>query len=439
MSAPPGHDRGAAARPVDRLPPPRPVLALGLLAALLALLAGLVGWHLNEMLIASCGIGAAAVLLALFLLYRQATGRQAAQQALKDTIEDIRARIGGIVESAMDAIISVDENQRIVLFNRAAEQVFGWPRSAVLGQPLEMLIPERLRASHAAHMTRFGETGVTSRRMGDRTVLLGLRAGNEEFPIEASISQHLEHGRKLYTVILRDVTARMRAEQALRRSREELSELALASSSVREQEKSRIARELHDELAQALTALKMDAAWVREHLPGEQPALAAKLATMQALLDDTVAATRRISADLRPLMLDDLGLIPAVEWLVQNFTQRTGIACELAIGTPELELEDPYATTVFRIIQESLTNAARHARATQVEVTLERSGDAVLLCVRDNGAGFSPDDPRKPNSYGLLGLRERAYLLGGEVRIDSAPGRGTGIEVSIPVGGAVPP
>jgi signal transduction histidine kinase len=133
-------------------------------------------------------------------------------------------------------------------------------------------------------------------------------------------------------------------------------------------------------------------------------------------------------------MLDDLGLVPAVEWLVQNFTERSGIHCNLALAVPdELDLPEPHASAIFRILQESLTNVARHARASQVEVTLGRADDTVELKVRDDGRGFSPGDPRKPNSFGLLGLRERAYALGGTVNIDSRPAQGTRIEVRIPL------
>ena len=156
-----------------------------------------------------------------------------------------------------------------------------------------------------------------------------------------------------------------------------------------------------------------------------------KLALMQVLLDGTVAATRRISADLRPLVLDDLGLVAAADWLVQNFTSRTGVACELAV-VRKLDLADPHATTVFRALQESLTNIAKHAAASRVEVTLERDADSVVLTVRDNGRGFASGAPRKPESFGLLGLRERAYLLGGQVEIDSVPGRGTCVDRNAP-------
>ena len=163
-----------------------------------------------------------------------------------------------------------------------------------------------------------------------------------------------------------------------------------------------------------------------------------KLSGMQFLVDGTVAATRRISADLRPLVLDDLGLAAAADWLVQTFTARTGTPCELTVARGFDDVPDPHATTLFRALQESLTNIAKHAQANHVEVTLARDGEGITLLVRDDGKGFEAAHPRKPNSYGLLGLRERAYLLGGEVSIDSAPGRGTIIDMRLPEPGADP-
>ena len=429
-----------------------PLLILAAFTGLLALGAGLFGWFPKGMqLIAATG-GGATLLVAIFtaVYLNRRMGEQAAD---KHAAQNAAARVSGILESAMDAIITIGQDQRVVIYNEAAEKVFQWPRAEVIGQPLDKLIPARLRAGHAAHVARFGQIGVTSRRMGDHTVLTGLRADGTEFPIEASISQLSEDGQRFFTVILRDVTERVTALNALSHSREELRAFAAAASSLREQERTRIARELHDELAQSLTALKMDVTWLRERLPeglpeglpdvppdvppkrqpGSNEALHAKLRTMSQMLDVTVAATRRISADLRPLMLDDLGLVPAAEWLVQGFRSRTGVACELNISREHFDLPEPYATAIFRILQESLTNAARHANATLVEVTLGREEGCVLLTVQDNGDGFVTADPRKPLSFGLLGLRERVYLLDGEVGIESTPETGTRIEVRIPV------
>ena len=411
-----------------------PVIAVGSVTALLAGIAALAGWQRDFMLLTATAIGGLIAVPTLVVLYRELADRRSALRQL----HNVETRVALIVESAMDAIITIDERQHIVLFNKAAEEVFHCPRGEAVGAPLAWFIPERFRAGHQPLVKRFGADQGGSRRMGHARVVMGLRRNGEEFPIEASISQVVEHGQQFFTVILRDVTARVRAEEALRKSKDEIQSLALASSTAREQEKSRIARELHDELGQALTALKIDLGWLNENLGEPATEVARKLYSMQALLDGTVAAARRIAADLRPLMLDDLGLTAAADWLVQNFTTRTGIACELVLGEGELDLPDPYATTVFRVLQECLTNVAKHAQASQVEVTLERSAADVLLTVRDNGLGFAPEKPRNSGSFGLIGLRERAYLVGGEVAIESAPGHGTRVALRVPAQAGAP-
>lgn len=338
---------------------------------------------------------------------------------------DAAARLAALLDSAMDAIISIDEGERIVLYNRAAEATFGRSASQVLGQPLSILMPERFRGGHAAHVKHFSATGVTHRRKGEGMVLYGLRADGTEFPMDASISQIETDQGKLFSVIVRDVTERVKARQDLAR-------FATEASAIREQEKTRVARELHDELAQSLTALKMDAIWLRDHVARDPAGAEGKIAGMLAMLDASVAATRRIAADLRPLVLDDLGLVPALEWLVQNFTQRHGVPCAMDVDE-SLELQEPHATAAFRIVQESLANVAKHAHARQAWVRVAREGGQVVLQVRDDGAGFDPRAVRKPESLGLMGLRERAQLLHGSVHIESAPGQGTTVHARIPV------
>ena len=368
------------------------------------------------------------------VILRDVTERLRGEQLLARS----EARLRGILDSAMDAIITVDEGQRIVLFNKAAEEVFGCRREEAIGAPLSWFIPERFRDAHAQHMQRFAATGASSRRMGSARTVTGLRRNGEEFPIDASISQVSEDGHRLFTVILRDVTSRARSEQALRESRDEVRSVALTAQNLREQAKSRVARELHDELGQALTALKIDVGWLKDQAAAREPAVQSKLAAMQFLLDGTVAATRRISSDLRPLVLDDLGLAAAADWLVQNFGMRTGVACELAVEPGFDDIAEPHATTLFRVLQESLTNIAKHAQAQHVAVMLGRRDGQLVLTVRDDGTGFDAEGPRKPASYGILGLHERAYLLGGDVTIDSAPGRGTIVEMHLPDPGTEP-
>lgn len=366
----------------------------------------------------------------LTVILRDVTDRVTAQAMLAAS----EARLRGILDSAMDAIITVDAAQRVVIFNAAAESMFGYGRDEAIGAPLETFLPARYRASHATYVKAFGESGLASRRMADTRIVTGLRRGGDEFPIDAAISHMKEGDAIFYTVILRDVSAREKAMSDLRRSRQELSELGAASEATREQEKTRVARELHDELGQALTMLRMDVAWCRAHAPADAPGFAGKLDRMETLLKGTVAATRRIASDLRPLMLDDLGLVPALEWLVQNMAQRSGIRCDFSIDDPSLSLPPAPSTAMFRIVQEALTNIAKHAKATHAEVSIRREGDAVRLVVRDDGVGFAPADPRKPESFGLLGLRERVSLLRGTATIASAPGSGTTLEITLPAG-----
>ncbi|UXU91043.1 PAS domain S-box protein [Burkholderia sp. S-53] len=349
------------------------------------------------------------------------------------------ARMMGIIRSSMEAIITIDEKQTVVIFNPMAEQVFGVSAMEAIGAPLSRFIPERFRAAHAKHVDQFGVTGVSERQMGRQRVLFGLRANGEEFPIEASISQIRDASGKLYTVMLRDITERLRAENALKQSRQELRELSANLQNVREEEKTRIARELHDDLGQQLTALKMDLSVVEQQLrvPGRaQPDedMQSHLQGMRRLIDATVASVRRIAADLRPVMLDDLGLVPAIEWLANDFTNRYGIDVERHIETGGLTFTSAGATTLFRIVQEALTNVARHADATRVALRLDVEDGFCVLRVADNGRGAAPGGPaHEDKSFGLIGIRERAHMLGGTVTIDTALARGFSITVAFPL------
>jgi len=266
------------------------------------------------------------------------------------------------------------------------------------------------------------------KRVQEKTVELNEAKALLEDRVAARTSELLTSNEMLR----REVAERERAERALDKSREELCEVSAISSDAREAEKRRIARELHDELAQTLATLKNDLEWLIDRVPQDDALLARKIAAMHALARGAVAATRRIASDLRPLMLDDLGFAAAMQWLVEDFRHRHGIACSLRVEPPELQLDEPYATAVFRIAQEALANVARHAAASHADVELVHGGDALALTIRDDGAGFDPGVPRKSGSFGLVGLRERAYLVGGTLRIATTLGEGTTVEVEIP-------
>jgi len=274
--------------------------------------------------------------------------------------------------------------------------------------------------------------------MGDITTLWALRADGTEFPIEASISQALEGGRRYFTVILRDITLRKQYEDDLKRQQQELRELSARVLEAREEEKTRIARELHDELGQLLTALKMDLSWLRERLPAGEAA--EKAGEMGQMLDHTVTATRRISADLRPLMLDDLGLAEAAGWLVEDFAKRSGIQVEARIAEdiPLENLSKSASTAIYRAVQESLTNVARHSGAKQAWVLIEVDEDALYVEVEDDGRGIAPQDLSKSRSLGLKGMRERVAFLGGAMEVGRAPRGGTRLRLRMPLRGMLP-
>ncbi|MBV9362279.1 MAG: PAS domain S-box protein [Betaproteobacteria bacterium] len=354
-----------------------------------------------------------------------------------DRVEATQAHLEAIVDSAMDAIITVDVSQKIVLFNRAAEQVFQCRRDEAIGSALDRFIPQRFRGAHRGHIEHFGKTGVTSRRMGDVTTLWALRAGGQEFPIEASISQAGEAGEHFYTVILRDITIRRQREDELKRREQELRDLSARVLEAREEEKTLIARELHDELGQLLTALKMDVSWLRERVVADAE-LSKKAVEMNAMLDETVSATRRISANLRPLMLDDLGLADAAAWLVEEFGKRSSIRCTYKeFGDGALDnVSKPVATTMYRALQESLTNIGRHSAAKNAWVMLGVEGNMVSLEVEDDGRGISPEDIAKARSLGLKGMRERITYLGGSFEVGRAARGGTRVHVKVPPGAA---
>ncbi|AJK49354.1 PAS domain-containing sensor histidine kinase [Burkholderia plantarii] len=351
------------------------------------------------------------------------------------------ARMMGIIRSSMEAIITVDEEQKIVIFNPMAEKVFGVSAMDAIGAPLTRFIPPRFRHSHSSHIARFGVTGQSERHLGSQRLLYGLRANGDEFPIEASISQIHDGDGKLYTVMMRDVTERVQAENALKASREELRELSANLQRVREEEKTRIARELHDDLGQQLTALKMDLSAVEHRLLRDgtgnaHASVVEPLREMRRLIDATVASVRRIAADLRPVMLDDLGLVPAIEWLANDFTNRYGIDVERRIEPGDVRFPNATATALFRIVQEALTNVARHAEASRVELTLGIEDRQCLLRIVDDGVGADHADGRRApddKSFGLLGIRERAHMLGGTVRIETARDRGYALTITIPL------
>ena len=229
-----------------------------------------------------------------------------------------------------------------------------------------------------------------------------------------------------------DISARHQLEVELIRSREELRQLSDYIQTAREEERARIAREIHDELGGNLTGLKMDVARLRRMVTHNDPAWASQADNVSGAIDRTVQTVRRIATELRPAILDDFGLVAAIEWQLREFESRSGIACQLDCEMEQVDIERESATAVFRVFQETLTNVARHAEASRVDVLLSKQAEHLLLEVRDNGRGISPSDTLQAKTFGLLGMRERVHILGGSLDIRGQAGQGTTVSVKIP-------
>lgn len=239
--------------------------------------------------------------------------------------------------------------------------------------------------------------------------------------------------REQVVIFVRNITDLKKAEE-LRVSNEQLRNLSIHLEEVRENERALIAREIHDELGQQLTGLRFDLGWVGKRLPTAESELSGRIGAMAQLVDRTIKTVRRIALELRPRMLDDLGLVAAMEWQVSEFQQRTAIPCLFRVSNNELVVEQRRATAIFRILQEALTNIIRHAQATRVEVFLSESNGMLVLKIVDNGKGISKNEVRGKASFGIMGMHERAREWGGSVTFTGQPGHGTNILVAIPLG-----
>jgi PAS domain S-box-containing protein len=377
----------------------------------------------------SVPIAIATLMLAGFIAYSaRLVGRRVTQQVrLAGALEEANERYTLTVESLMDAIVAVDESHHIVLFNQAAAKMFGYAAQEMIGQPLNRLIPARFIAGHKGHMDRFGASGKSRLSQG---AIFGLRSDGTEFPIESAVSRALVEGKLQLTAVLRDITERRRAEAELKDLNQQLRGLSTTLHKVREQERHEMARELHDDLGQQLTAIKLDLTWLQSRLREGREVEPEKLTQIRALVDNAIGTVRRMSTELRPLVLD-LGFGEAVNWLVGQYRERTALKIDLNLEMASWIRGSEFATALYRVVQESLNNITRHSGATWAAVQLEREDGHLVLEVVDNGKGM-PEQIRV-GAFGLVSMRERAMAFGGEFSITSDTGQGTRIRVRFPL------
>lgn len=349
---------------------------------------------------------------------------------------ELFSRYRSLTHAASDAILSANHKGIITLWNSAATKIFGYKDADAIGKPLSVLIPERYHATLVSEMRRYHSRNVLPSAVRN-VVMQALRADGAEFPIELSVGAWRQAGDICFTGIIRDITERKMAELSLTQSRDELSALSRRLLAVQEEERARISLQVHDQLGQSLTALKIDLNWIeRRLLPRKQAELVEKTREMAALVEKTILEVREIATDLRPGLLDHFGLAAAIEWLFKEFTERTGVVCKLTVSPVDLGMHRDDNTLLFRVVQEAMTNVARHAEATMLKISLSHYNGDLKLDVLDNGKGITApangDKLFKVKSLGLVGVRERVMSVGGSMTVGPGPEGGTLLSVKIP-------
>jgi PAS domain S-box-containing protein len=360
--------------------------------------------------------------IGVVLVFRDVAERRQEQEAT--------AEQASLIELTQDSVFVIDMEGTVLFWSRGAEAMLGYSKSEAAGkishdmlrtefpQPLAEIKAELMRAGHWE-----GDL-IKTAQDGRRIVVAGRWA--------------LQWGKRdqapRVLVINSDITERKRGEESLVLQREQLRALAERLQWVREEDRKKVARELHDQIGQILTAIKMDMTWMTRHLPESEGEVLARLAESIQLINDGVKAVRTICSGLRPGVLDDLGLAAAIEWQASEFATRNGVQCQVSVPPVDLHLDGDRATATFRIFQECMTNVIRHAQAKSVRVALCQEEESILLVVEDDGIGFCESGLSSSlGSLGLLGMKERAQFCGGEVQISSSPGNGTTVTVRVPV------
>ena len=310
--------------------------------------------------------------------------------------------------------------------NDAAIEFYGYTKKEFLEMNIKDLRPEEeiINLSDiSTYKAGINNTGIWRHRKKDGTI------------VKVNIITHdiINEGRHAKLVLANDITEKMLAEEKLKKSHEDLRQLATHLQDIREDERTRIAREIHDELGQQLTGLKMDISWLSKKISNGSAEINQKMREALKLIDETVKTVRRIATQLRPSILDDLGLISAMEWQSEEFEKRFKIKTSFVSNSATVQVESEIATGLFRIYQESLTNVLRHSKATEVKATLNAHDGLLILHITDNGIGFNAIENESKKTLGLLGMKERTLIMGGTYEISSKPGNGTTVVISVPI------
>lgn len=344
---------------------------------------------------------------------------------MEGALSKSEAKMRSIFNNVSDGIIIIDHNGIIESLNPSFERLFGYSAKELIGHKISKLMPEPDRSQYDFYLTNY-QSGGKAKMIGIKREVSGLRKDNSIFPMELGISEFDIDQRHFLIGTVHDITERRQAEGTLR----DLSSHLVAA---REDERTRIAREVHDQLGSILTSLKMDLSWLTKHMLEDLPKCYDKAAVMGRHIDDAIRTTRKIITDLRPSILDHLGLFAAIDWKFDEFRQQTGMECVLTIPENKIVMDEGRDIAVFRIMQETLTNIASHSRATKVKLIVKTDANSLMMQITDNGCGMNLAQMHKTGKYGILGMNERARHFGGKVTIVSHPGKGTTLVLVMPL------
>jgi PAS domain S-box-containing protein len=342
---------------------------------------------------------------------------------------DLGVQASDILDALPFYALLLDDQHHILLANSAVREQTGLTAEALVGQYCPAAIHGLSEPWYACPLEEAVEKGRAVEREA-----LDKESGRWMRSSVYPTSSFTPDGRRIYLHLVSNITDTKTGEAELRASREQLRELSQFLESVREEERTKMAREIHDELGQILTALKIELSWLTRRLPQERESLLEKSEAMSELIDGAIMTVKRISSELRPGVLDDLGLADAIEWQTQEFGKLTDISVRFSARPENIVLDRDRSTAIFRVCQEALTNIARHANATRVSVSLRQGAERLSLKISDNGRGIEESQITDPRAFGLVGMRERARYWGGEVKVTRGPEKGTVVTVSIPVG-----
>jgi PAS domain S-box-containing protein len=363
-----------------------------------------------------------------------------------EELEESRSKYSYLYDIAPIGYFTGDQKGTILEINLTGAKLLGYERRRMIGKSFALHLQQAETQTFYSHLNKVFES-----ELKQSCELKVRRKDRSEFHVrlESIASQH-GGGIRCFTAII-DITERKQAEEALKKTHAELEErvkertreltdsqqqlrnLYSHLQSLREEERINIAREIHDDLGQALTALKMDLSWIAGKLRGDNKGLKERLNADVDQVDKTIQAVKRVCTELRPGILDHLGLAAAIEWQAEEFQRRTQIKCEVVFDPEDIEVDPDLKTPLFRIFQEALTNILKHAKAERVKASFRRTSSNIMLKIVDNGIGITEEDLSKPNSFGLMGMRERVYPWGGKVTVSGVENEGTIVEVIIPV------